>query len=282
MPNHRNTNLRRYIERASTVPLLSPQEEFELAVRLRKHHDPEAARRLILPNLRFVVKVSFQFVSYGMDPLDLIQEGSMGLVEAVKKFDPYRGIRLISYAVWWIRAYIMKYIMANWSLVKIGTTQKQKKLFYKIGKIRATLNPEDGDSGAACQSLARELKVSERDITEINERMSGRDTSLDTAHQGDMDSTLLNCIPDERMNQEERLARMEEAGWLQKKVKQALHHLSSNQQFVVEKRVLAEDRTTLREIAEKLNLSHERVRQIEFEALSRLKESLDQAASVGS
>lgn len=275
-----NINLRRYTKQAGTWSLLSAQEEFELAVRVRKNLDREAMSKLILHNLRFVVKVAFQFQSYGMDPLDLIQEGNIGLMQAVKKFDPYKGNRFISYAVWWIRAYIMKFIISNWSAVKIGTTQQQKKLFYKIGKIRAMLTPEDGDSGNARKNIARELKVSEEEIAEIHQRMSGRDTSLDTAavSRSDSDLTLLDCLPDDSMDQEQKLAKVEEAELLQKRVREAMHHLSSKEQFVIEKRILVEERNTLRELGGKLKLSPERVRQIEQGALSELKKSLEGAA----
>ncbi len=277
-----NAALKSYFARTSAWPALSSQEEFELAVRVRTHADLEAARRLVLSNLRFVVKVAFEFGSYGLDPLDLIQEGNMGLMKAVEKFDPHRGNRLISYAIWWIRAYIMKYIITNWSLVKIGTTEAQKKLFYKIGKIRAMLKPEHGDPGSAYKTVARELNVPEKDVAEIEQRMSTRDTSLDSVRRDDMDSTLVDSVPDERMNQEELLAEMEEATFLKNRVREAINHLSRKQRVVVEKRVLAEERIPLREIGKKLNLSGERVRQIEQEALSDLKGLLNEGPSLPS
>ncbi len=278
----KNATLKSFINSISAWPALSSQEEFELAVRVRTHSDPEAARRLILSNLRFVVKVAFQFSSYGFDPLDLIQEGNIGLMKAVEKFDPYRGNRLISYAVWWIRAYMMKYIMENWSLVKIGTTETQKKLFYKIGKIRAGLQQDRDDRSGAHERLSRDLKASEKDIIEFEQRMSTRDVSLDCPLKSDVDSTPLDLVPDDRMDQEETLSRAEEATSLKNRTRRAINRLSYRERVVVEKRVLAEDRVPLREIGEALNLSKERVRQIEQDAMSHLKQSLDEGGPLPS
>ena len=146
LPVVRNT-LESYMMRINQLPLLSQEEEFELGVKYRKHDDMDAAQKLITSNLRFVVKVAFEYKSYGFKILDLIQEGNIGMMMALKKFDPYKGYRFISYAIWWIRAYIQNFIIKNWSLVKIGTTQAQKKLFYKIGKVRKALEADRGEGG---------------------------------------------------------------------------------------------------------------------------------------
>src|SRR3989304_7629306 len=172
-------SLETYLVQINRFSLLTQEEEFQLAVRYRKHNDIEAAHELITSNLRFVVKVAFEYKAYGVKLLDLIQEGNIGLMMAVKKFDPDKGYRFISYAVWWIRAYIQNFIIKTWSLVKIGTTQAQKKLFYKIGKERKGLEA-DGPNEKKYELLAKDLDVTKEDIIEMEQRMSSRDLSLDT------------------------------------------------------------------------------------------------------
>src|SRR3972149_1183067 len=172
-------SLETYLVQINQFSLVGQEEEFKLAVRYRKYNDIEAAHKLITSNLRFVVKVAFEYKSYGAKLLDLIQEGNIGLMMAVKKFNPYKGYRFISYAIWWIRAYIQNFIIKSWSLVKIGTTQAQKKLFYKIGKVRKALEA-DGESEAKYEHLASDLDVTKKDIIEMEQRMSSRDLSLDT------------------------------------------------------------------------------------------------------
>jgi len=155
-----------YLREINQFPLLTPEEEFKLAARYRKYNDREAAEELVTSNLRFVVKVALEYKTYGIKLLDLIQEGNIGLMMAVRKFNPYKGNRLISYAVWWIRAYIQNFIIKTWSLVKIGTTQAQKKLFYKIGKVRKALE-ENAESEAKYEHLASDLDVTQGDIIEM-------------------------------------------------------------------------------------------------------------------
>src|SRR5512135_1576551 len=162
-----------YLRQINQFPLLTPEEEFKLAVRYRKYNDREAAEKLITSNLRFVVKVAFEYKTYGIKLLDLVQEGNIGLMMAVKKFNPYKGYRLISYSVWWIRAYIQNFIIKSWSLVKIGTTQAQKKLFYKIGKVRKALE-SDRENEKRYEVLAKDLDVTKENIIEMEQRMSAR------------------------------------------------------------------------------------------------------------
>uniref|UniRef100_UPI003D819889 RNA polymerase factor sigma-32 n=1 Tax=Trichloromonas sp. TaxID=3069249 RepID=UPI003D819889 len=189
-----------YMAQVKQFDLLSREEEYELAKRYRRDGDLEAAHRLTCANLRFVVKVAMEYRNYGMKLLDLIQEGNIGLMMAVKKFDPERGIRLISYAVWWIRAYIQNYIVKTWSLVKIGTTQAQKKLFFKLKQTQAALlrltGREDHDE------LARELEVRNEDVEEMVTRMAARDTSLNVDLVEGESFTLLDTLEDETDNQE--------------------------------------------------------------------------------
>src|SRR5512139_1188208 len=198
-------SLESYLSRINQFPLLTPEEEFELATRYRKTNDIEAAHKLITSNLRFVVKVAFEYKSYGIKLLDLIQEGNIGLMMAVKKFDPDRGYRFISYAIWWIRAYIQNFIIKTWSLVKIGTTQAQKKLFYKIGKVRKALEA-DGEEEKKYELLARDLDVAKEDIVEMEQRMSSRDLSLDTPFDEGQELTPLELLREDSLNQEEAIA----------------------------------------------------------------------------
>jgi RNA polymerase sigma-32 factor len=270
LPNAR-TSLKAYILEVNRLPLLNSQEEFELAVRYRKHSDPEAGRQLILSNLRFVVKIAFEYRSYGMDLLDLIQEGNMGLIRMVDKFDPYKGYRFISYAVWWIRAYIQNFIIRNWSLVKIGTTQAQRKLFYKIGKIRKALGENQQGFEEGYELLARELDVAKEEIAEIEQRMSSKDISLDTPFDDDRELTHLEFLHDDSPNQEEVIAGTEEHEILGRRIRDLLNGLNRRERYVLKKRILGDARMTLEDIGKRLNLSKERVRQIELEALNNLR-----------
>src|SRR4030043_1848244 len=202
-------SLESYLLQINQFPLLTQKEEFELAVRYRKDNDMTAVQKLITSNLRFVVKVAFEYKSYGIKILDLIQEGNIGLMMAIKKFDPYKGYRFISYAIWWIRAYIQNFIIKTWSLVKIGTTQAQKKLFYKIGKIRKALE-SNGAIEEKYELLARDLDVATEDIVEMEQRMSSRDLSLDTPFDEGQELTHLDLLKEKSPNHEEAFAQEEE------------------------------------------------------------------------
>lgn len=268
-------SLELYLTQINQFPLLSPEEEFELACRFREKNDIEAAHKLITSNLRFVVKVALEYRAYGVKLLDLIQEGNMGLMMAVKKFDPHRGYRLISYAIWWIRAYIQNFIIKTWSLVKIGTTQAQKKLFYSLGKAKRIANI-GGCEESNLQFLAKTLDVKDRDIIEMEQRMSLRDFSLDSAVDEDSQVTHLDLLPDERPSQEELVGAMEEEEQRRKQVHYALQCLNPKEKYVIEKRIMTYSPATLQEIGDSLNLSRERIRQIENEALRKLRNELGQ------
>ena len=259
-----------YLKEIKQFPLLTPEEEFKLAVRYRKHSDIEAAHTLITSNLRFVVKVAFEYKSYGVKLLDLIQEGNIGLMMAVKKFDPYKGYRFISYAIWWIRAYIQNFIIKTWSLVKIGTTQAQKKLFYKIGKVRKALE-SDGENEKKYELLAHDLDVGKEDIIEMEQRMAARDLSLDTPFDEGQELTHLDLLKEESPNQEEAFAQEEEKKNREHEVQNAMKRLNEKEVYVIKNRIMADEPLTLQEIGDHLNLSRERVRQIESEALKKLK-----------
>jgi RNA polymerase sigma-32 factor len=263
-------SLETYLVQINQFPLLTQEEEFKLAVRYRKHNDIDAAQKLITSNLKFVVKVAFEYKSYRVKLLDLIQEGNIGLMMAVKKFNPHKGYRFISYAIWWIRAYIQNFIIKTWSLVKIGTTQAQKKLFYKIGKIRKALE-SDGENEKKYELLAHDLDVAKEDIIEMEQRMAARDLSLDAPLDEGQELTHLDLLKEDSPNQEEALAQEEEKKIREHEVQNAMKRLSEKEVYVIQNRIMAEDPLTLQQIGDHLKLSRERVRQIESEALKKLK-----------
>jgi len=278
LPVIRNS-LESYIMQINQLPLLSQEEEFELAVRYRKHNDINAVQKLITSNLRFVVKVAFEYKSYGIKILDLIQEGNIGLMMAIKKFDPYKGYRFISYAIWWIRAYIQNFIIKNWSLVKIGTTQAQKKLFYKIGKVRKALEANQ-EKEQKYELLAHDMAVSKEDIIEMEQRMSSRDLSLDAPFDDSQELTHFDLLKETSPNQEEVFGEEEEKKILENEIQNAIKRLNDKEEYVVRNRIMADSPLTLQEIGVHLKLSRERVRQIESEALKKLKKEMSSSVSL--
>jgi RNA polymerase sigma-32 factor len=263
-------SLETYLLQINQFPLLTQEEEFELALRYSKYKEIEAAQKLITSNLRFVVKIAFEYKSYGVKLLDLVQEGNIGLMMAVKKFDPTKGYRFISYAIWWIRAYIQNFIIKTWSLVKIGTTQAQKKLFYKIGKVRKALE-SDGAVEKKYELLAKDLDVTKEDIIEMEQRMSSRDLSLDTPFDEGQELTHLELLREDSPNQEEAIAQEEEKKIREREVQNAMKRLNEKEVYVIKNRIMADEPLTLQQIGDHLKLSRERVRQIESEALKKLK-----------
>ncbi|MBQ6669487.1 MAG: RNA polymerase sigma factor RpoH [bacterium] len=261
-----------YMRQIKQFKLLSREDELELANRYRRFGDLEAAQRLICSNLRFVVKIAHEYRGYGMKTLDLIQEGNIGLMMAVKKFDPSKGLRLISYAVWWIKAYINNFVIRNWSLVKIGTTQAQKKLFFKLNQVQRAFE-KLGDEYPQLET-AKALDVSVEEVDEMERRLGGRDTSIDVPLTEDGDYTLLETLPDTRDNQEEEYIERERETTLTTKVKEALQHLNDRERTIITSRILAEHPVTLQELADQYQVSRERIRQLESNALKKLKSVL--------
>lgn len=264
-------NMSRYLTEIRRFPVLSAEEEYRLAVKLYEEQDLSAAQTLITANLRFVVKIAGEYRAYGMKMLDLIQEGNVGLMMAVRKFNPYKGFRLISYAVWWIRAYIQNFIISTWSLLKIGTTQAQRKLFFKLNQAKSAIKNMIGEDDLPATSQALDVKESE--IVEMEQRMRG-DFSLDSEMADGEGSTLLETLADSRMNQEEALAENQEAARLEREVSSIMARLNEKERFVIERRVTAEEPLTLQEIADHFSISRERVRQIEEGALKKMKSFL--------
>jgi RNA polymerase sigma-32 factor len=261
-----------YMAEIRKFPVLSAEEERLYAIKFFEEKDLEAAHALITSNLRFVVKVALEYRRYGLKLLDLIQEGNIGLMMAIRKFNPYRGIRLISYAIWWIRAYIQKYILSAWSLVKIGTTQAQRKLFYKLGETKKTLRKltgRDGDSVAA----AAMLNVSDHDVVEMEQRLKG-EVYLDEELAGSDGLTVLESVADDRKNQEELLGEYEEEHLLKQHVANAVAGLNEKELFIIDNRIACDTPMTLQEIADHFSISRERVRQIEERTLAKIRQKL--------
>jgi RNA polymerase sigma-32 factor len=274
--------LERYMAEVERHPLLTPEKERELAVLYYDKGDLKAAHTLVTANLRFVIKVASEYRAYGMRMLDLVQEGNIGLMMAVKKFNPHRGYRLITYAVHWIRAYIQKYILQSWSLVKIGTTQAQRKLFYKLNQAKNALKGGRADAESEIgmtESLAEALDVKDKDVVEMEMRMSGRDFSLDNTLDVEGGVSYLDRLESTAQNQEDELIDAEEEVLREEGVHKALATLSDRENYVVEHRILAEKPSTLQEVGDHLKISRERVRQIEVGALKKLKGELWQAPS---
>ena len=264
--------LDRYMSEINRLPLLSRDEENTLARRWRDHQDIDAAHKLTCGHLRFVVKIANEYRSYGMRLLDLIQEGNIGLMMAVKKFDPERGIRLITYAVWWIRAYIQNFIIHSWSLVKIGTTQAQKKLFFKLSQAREAIRNLTGDADA--EAIGRALELRGSAVEEMSGRMTGRDQSLDLERFAGAEETFLDHLPDERENQEEALMRRQEETRREATIAAALAALNERERHIVHERILAEVPRTLQDVADDCGITRERVRQLEKNALEKLRKLL--------
>ncbi len=265
-----------YMAEARRYPLLTPEEEKALAVRLVEQGDTAAARRLIESNLRLVVKIAYEYRRAHRNLLDLVQEGNIGLIQAVGKFDPYRGVKLSSYAAFWIRAYMLKFILNNWRLVKIGTTQAQRKLFFNLRKEREKL--EQLGYQATSQLLAEKLDVSEREVIEMEKRMGSPEASLDAPlgnGEDDQVRTRMDYLPSEEMQPDRAVAQSEFSQLLKRKLETFANTLQGREQTIFRERWLTEDPLTLQEIGDRYNVSRERARQLEKRMLDRLKKYLE-------
>ncbi len=263
-----------YIREVMKFPTLTPEEELELARRVKYNKDKDAALKLVTSHLKLVVKIAIEFQKKWMQNLmDLIQEGNVGLLKAVQKFDPDKGIKFSYYAAFWIKAYILKFIMDNWRLVKIGTTQTQRKLFYNLNKEKQALQKEGITPDV--EALSERLDVDEKEIIEMMQRLSHQDFSLDSPF-GDEDSntTHLDMVPALEPAMEEELAKREMSENIQKYIKRILPKLNDKEKDILFKRLLTSNPLTLREIGEKYGITRERVRQIEARLLEKLKNFL--------
>jgi RNA polymerase sigma-32 factor len=273
-------NLTRYLQEIRRFPMLAPEEEFMLAKRWREHEDTEAAHRLVTSHLRLVAKIAMGYRGYGLPLNELISEGNVGMMQAVKRFDPDRGFRLATYAMWWIRAAIQEYILHSWSLVKIGTTAAQKKLFFNLRKLKGQLQAiDEGDmSPETVAKIATELDVPEADVISMNRRLASPDHSLNAPLRQDGEGEWQDWLVDERDDQETAFADREELGKRRDLLTKAMSSLNERERHILTERRLREEPTTLEDLSQHYNISRERVRQIEVRAFEKLQKAIKSAA----
>jgi RNA polymerase sigma-32 factor len=270
------SGLTRYLEEIRRFPMLEPQDEFMLAKRWREHGDRDAAHKLVTSHLRLVAKIAMGYRGYGLPISEVISEGNVGLMQAVKRFEPEKGFRLATYAIWWIKAAIQEYILRSWSLVKMGTTANQKKLFFNLRKAKSKISAlEEGDLRPdQVKLIAKRLGVTEQDVVDMNRRLGG-DVSLNAPIRDDGDSgEWQDWLVDEVSDQEERLVADEESDNRRKALGDALSVLNDRERRIFEARRLADDPITLEELAAEFGVSRERVRQIEVRAFEKVQRAV--------
>ena len=268
------TELDRYVAEVSKHPTLSRAEEQELARRWHDLQDVGAAHQLVVSNLRFVVKIAHEYKGYGLKLLDLVQEGNIGLMKAVKKFDPARGYRLISYAVWWIRAQIHEYIMRSWSLVKLGSGRLKRKLFFKLRSERARVEQEAAQAGRSepgHEEVAARLGVPEELVTEMELRLGARDFSLDAPVGEEGAASHLDLVQDPEPNQEDQVGERQERTLLSGVIEEAADTLDEKERYILDHRLLSDEPQTLAAIGQRYGVSRERARQIESKVIAKLR-----------
>ena len=273
--------LTRYLEEIRQFPMLEPQEEYMLAKSWREHGDRDAAHRLVTSHLRLVARIAMGYRGYGLPIGEVVSEGNVGLMQAVKRFDPDKGFRLATYAMWWIRAAIQEYILRSWSLVKMGTTAAQKKLFFNLRKIKGQLKAlDEGDLRPdQVKRIATQLGVTEEDVVSMNRRLAG-DLSLNAPVRNDSESgEWQDWLVDDTMDQETALAESEEKENRRDMLNNALQGLNERERRVFEARRLAEDPLTLEELSAEFGVSRERIRQIEVRAFEKVQKAVQKAAA---
>jgi RNA polymerase sigma-32 factor len=272
--------LSRYLAEIRKFPLLEPEEEYMLAKRLKEHGDTEAAHKLVTSHLRLVAKIAMGYRGYGLPIAEVISEGNVGLMQAVKRFDPERGFRLATYAMWWIRAAIQEYILRSWSLVKIGTTAAQKKLFFNLRKTKGQIDAlEEGDlHHEHVKTIATKLGVTEDEVISMNRRLAAPDSSLNAPLRADSDGEWVDWLVDEdAIDQEEFVAEQEEMEERRELLMAALDGLNEREKHILTERRLKDDPTTLEELSQEYGISRERVRQIEMRAFEKIQKAMKAA-----
>jgi RNA polymerase sigma-32 factor len=272
-------NLTRYLQEIRKFPMLEPEQEYMLAKRWKEHEDPHAAHKLVTSHLRLVAKIAMGYRGYGLPLSELISEGNVGMMQAVKRFDPDRGFRLATYAMWWIRAAIQEYILHSWSLVKMGTTAAQKKLFFNLRKLKGQLQAmEEGDlSPENLKKIATELDVPEADVVSMNRRLASPDHSLNAPLRADSEGEWQDWLVDESESQETRLGERQELGLRRDLLEKAMTHLNDRERHILTERRLRENPTTLEDLSQQYGISRERVRQIEVRAFEKLQKAIKAA-----
>jgi len=273
-------NLSRYLQEIRKFPMLEPGEEFMLAKRWREKEDSEAAHRLVTSHLRLVAKIAMGYRGYGLPLSELISEGNVGMMQAVKRFDPDRGFRLATYAMWWIRAAIQEYILHSWSLVKMGTTAAQKKLFFNLRRLKGQMAAiEEGDlKPEQVAKIAKTLQVPEDDVVQMNRRLAAPDHSLNAPLRIDGDGEWQDWLVDDAQDQEHTLADSEELGKRRGLLQRAMTGLTDRERHILTERRLKDEPTTLEELSTQYSISRERVRQIEVRAFEKLQRAIRNAA----
>ena len=269
--------LNRYLAEIRKFPVLAPEEEYMLAKRFQEHQDPEAATKLVTSHLRLVAKIAMGYRGYGLPVQELIAEGNIGLMQGVKKFEPDRGFRLSTYAMWWIKASMQEFILRSWSLVKIGTTAAQKKLFFNLRRMKNNLEAfEDGDLKPADRAkIATDLGVTEAEVTSMNRRMSqGGDTSLNVSLNADGEGQWQDMLIDEAPLHDERIAEAQEGRARHALLTEALNSLNAREAQILTERRLIDEPKTLEELSQTFGVSRERVRQIEVRAFEKLQKAM--------
>ena len=275
-----SVGLARYLEEIRRFPMLEPDEEYMLAKRWQEHADSEAAQRLVTSHLRLVARIAMGYRGYGLPIGEVISEGNVGLMQAVKRFDPDRGFRLATYAMWWIRASIQEYILRSWSLVKMGTTAAQKKLFFNLRRAKGQLQAlEEGDLRPdQVAAIAKKLGVPEEDVISMNRRLGG-DTSLNAPVRADLESgEWQDWLVDDAPDQEEQLAERDEMDHRREFLASALTTLNDRERRIFEARRLADEPATLEELSTEFGVSRERIRQIEVRAFEKVQKAVQKAA----
>jgi RNA polymerase sigma-32 factor len=270
-------SLNRYLAEIKKFPILAPEQEYMLAKRFQEHGDTEAAAQLVTSHLRLVAKIAMGYRGYGLPVSELISEGNIGLMQGVKKFEPDRGFRLATYAMWWIRASIQEFILRSWSLVKMGTTAAQKKLFFNLRRMKAKLDAfEDGDLRPEdVAKIAKDLGVTEDEVTSMNRRMAmGGDTSLNVPMREDSESQWQDWLADDEPLQDERVADAQEADVRHDMLTEAMDDLNDREKHILTERRLTDDPKTLEELSQVYGVSRERVRQIEVRAFEKLQKAM--------
>ncbi|MDE2303838.1 MAG: RNA polymerase sigma factor RpoH [Sphingomonadales bacterium] len=273
--------LNRYLAEIRKFPVLSPETEYMLAKRYQEHQDPEAARQLVTSHLRLVAKIAMGYRGYGLPVSELISEGNIGLMQGVKKFEPDRGFRLATYAMWWIKASIQEFILRSWSLVKMGTTAAQKKLFFNLRRMKKNLDAyEDADLRPEdLAKIAHDLGVSEQEVVNMNRRMMmGGDASLNVPLREDGEGQWQDVLADDNPLQDETVAQAEEAHWRHALLNEALGRLNERERAILTERRLVENPRTLEELSQEYHVSRERVRQIEVRAFEKLQKAMQTIA----
>lgn len=270
-------SLNRYLAEIKKFPILSPEQEYMLAKRYQQHEDPAAAAQLVSSHLRLVAKIAMGYRGYGLPVSELISEGNVGLMQGVKKFDPDRGFRLATYAMWWIKASMQEFILRSWSLVKIGTTAAQKKLFFNLRRMKNNMQAfEDGDLRPEdVAKISTDLGVSESEVIEMNRRMAmGGDTSLNVSMREDGDGQWQDWLVDHEPLQDERVAEAQETDVRHQLLLEAMGSLNDREKHILTERRLIEEPRTLEELSQEYNVSRERVRQIEVRAFEKLQKAM--------